>query len=46
MFSFRLSTFIFQLINFFVLLAVLTWFFYRPLLRAMQRREEEVAARR
>jgi F-type H+-transporting ATPase subunit b len=45
MFSFRLSTFIFQLINFFVLLAVLTWFFYRPLLRAMQRREEEVAAR-
>jgi F-type H+-transporting ATPase subunit b len=45
MFSFRLSTFIFQLINFFVLLAVLTWFFYRPLLRAMQRREEEIASR-
>jgi F-type H+-transporting ATPase subunit b len=45
MFSFRLSTFIFQLINFFVLLAVLTWFFYRPLLRAMQQREEEIAAR-
>lgn len=45
MFSFRLSTFIFQLINFFVLLAVLTWFFYRPLLRAMQRREDEIASR-
>jgi F-type H+-transporting ATPase subunit b len=45
MFSFRLSTFIFQLINFFVLLAVLTWFFYRPLLRAMQHREDEIASR-
>jgi F-type H+-transporting ATPase subunit b len=44
MFSFQLSTLIFQLINFFVLLAVLTWFLYRPLLRTMQQREEEIAA--
>jgi F-type H+-transporting ATPase subunit b len=45
MFTFRLSTLIFQLINFFILLAVLTWFFYRPLRRVMQHREEEIASR-
>jgi F-type H+-transporting ATPase subunit b len=39
------STVIFQAINFFVLLAILTWFFYRPLQRIMSKREEEIAER-
>jgi F-type H+-transporting ATPase subunit b len=41
----QLSTLVFQILNFFLLLAVLTWFLYRPLLQAMRRREEEIAAR-
>jgi F-type H+-transporting ATPase subunit b len=45
MFTFRLSTLIFQPINFFILLAALTWFFYRPLRRVMQHREEEIGSR-
>ncbi|HXG20728.1 MAG TPA: F0F1 ATP synthase subunit delta [Methylomirabilota bacterium] len=45
MLRFQLSTFIFQLLNFFILLAVLTRFFYRPLQQVMKRQEEEIAAR-
>jgi F-type H+-transporting ATPase subunit b len=45
MLRFQLSTFIFQLINFFILLAVLRWFLYRPLLRVMRKREEDINAR-
>jgi F-type H+-transporting ATPase subunit b len=43
--GFEFSTIIFQAINFFVLLAVLSWFFYRPLQRIMRRREGEIAER-
>jgi F-type H+-transporting ATPase subunit b len=39
------STLVFQLLNFFILLLVLGRFLYRPLMDAMQRREEAVAAR-
>lgn len=39
------STVIFQAINFVVLLAVLTYFFYRPLQRMMSKREGEIAER-
>jgi F-type H+-transporting ATPase subunit b len=39
------STLVFQLLNFFILLTVLGRFLYRPLMDAMQRREEAVAAR-
>ena len=45
MLRFQLSTIIFQLLNFFILLAALTWFFYRPLLRVMRQREEDIRAR-
>ncbi|HYB44518.1 MAG TPA: F0F1 ATP synthase subunit delta [Candidatus Methylomirabilis sp.] len=40
----RWSTVAFQVLNFFILLAVLGRFLYRPLLEAMQRREDAVAA--
>lgn len=39
------STLVFQLLNFFILLFVLGRFLYRPLMAAMRRREEAVAAR-
>jgi F-type H+-transporting ATPase subunit b len=39
------STLVFQLLNFFILLFVLGRFLYRPLMEAMRRREEAVAAR-
>jgi F-type H+-transporting ATPase subunit b len=39
------STLVFQLLNFFVLLAVLARFLYRPLMDAMQRREQAIAGR-
>jgi F-type H+-transporting ATPase subunit b len=42
--TFQLSTFIFQLVNFFILLVVLTRFVYRPLLRVVHRQEEEMVA--
>ena len=45
MFQFELSTLIFQVVNFLVLLAILTRFFFRPLRQAMRRREEAIAAR-
>lgn len=41
----QFSTVIFQAINFVVLLAVLTYFFYRPLQRIMTKREQEIADR-
>ena len=45
MLRFQLSTVIFQLVNFFLLLAALTWFLYRPLLRVMRQREEDIGGR-
>jgi F-type H+-transporting ATPase subunit b len=45
MLRFQLSTFLFQVVNFFILLAVLTRFFYRPLQQAMKRQEEKITAR-
>src|SRR5690242_16986095 len=39
------STVVFQIINFFILLVILTRFLYRPLLRTMQAREAEITAR-
>ena len=45
MLRFQLSTFIFQVVNFFILLAVLTRFFYRPLQQAMKRQEAKITAR-
>jgi F-type H+-transporting ATPase subunit b len=39
------STLVFQLLNFFVLLLVLARFLYRPLMDAMQRREQVIAER-
>jgi len=38
------STLIFQVLNFFILLAGLSYFLYRPLLRVMREREEGIAA--
>ena len=45
MLQFHWSTFVFQVINFFILLAVLTRFFYRPLQRVMARQEAEINSR-
>jgi F-type H+-transporting ATPase subunit b len=45
MLDLQLSTIIFQIINFVILLAVLTRFLYQPVLRTMQRRQEAIAAR-
>lgn len=45
MLDFNGATVIFQIINFGVLLAVLGWFFYRPLRRVMRQREEGIADR-
>jgi F-type H+-transporting ATPase subunit b len=39
------STLVFQLLNFFILLLVLGHFLYRPLMNAMQRREQAIAER-
>jgi F-type H+-transporting ATPase subunit b len=39
------STFVLQILNFFILLAILSRFLYRPLLTVMQRREQEIADR-
>jgi F-type H+-transporting ATPase subunit b len=39
-------TFIAQVVNFLVLVALLRWFLYGPLVRAMQQREDDIAARR
>lgn len=45
MLNFQFSTFFFQIVNFLILLAVLTWFFYRPLRKTMAERESKVNAR-
>jgi F-type H+-transporting ATPase subunit b len=45
MLDLQLSTIIFQIINFVILLAVLTRFLYQPVLRTMQQRQEAIAAR-
>lgn len=41
----QVSTIVFQMLNFFILLAVLTWFLYRPLRETMRRREDEITRR-
>jgi F-type H+-transporting ATPase subunit b len=41
----ELSTIFFQVLNFLILLVLLTHFFYHPILRVMQRRQGEIAAR-
>lgn len=45
MLQFQWSTFLFQVINFFILLVVLTRFLYRPLQRVMAQQEEEINSR-
>ena len=45
MLDFELSTFIFQMINFVILLAALSWFLFRPLLRVMKQRQSDIEAR-
>jgi F-type H+-transporting ATPase subunit b len=44
MLDIQLSTIIFQIINFLILLVVLTRFLYQPVLRAMQQRQAAIAA--
>lgn len=44
MLGFDVSTFIFQIINFLILLAILGRFFYRPVLNVMQQRQEKIDA--
>ena len=38
-------TFAAQIINFLILVALLRWFLYAPVIRAMEQREEKIAAR-
>lgn len=45
MLQFQWSTVVFQIINFFILLAVLTRFLYRPLQHVMRQQEEEITSR-
>lgn len=45
MLDLELTTFVFQIVNFFILLACLTWFLYRPLLKVMKKREADIAAK-
>jgi len=45
MLDLELTTFIFQIVNFFILLACLTWFLYRPLLKIMKKREADIATK-
>jgi F-type H+-transporting ATPase subunit b len=45
MLGFDIPTFVFQIINFLVLLAILTRFFYRPILEVMERRQAQIDAR-
>jgi F-type H+-transporting ATPase subunit b len=45
MLGFDVPTFVFQIINFLVLLAILARFFYRPVIEVMQRRQEQIDAR-
>jgi F-type H+-transporting ATPase subunit b len=41
----QLSTIVFQILNFLILLGLLSWFFYRPVLAAMRNRQESIDAR-
>jgi F-type H+-transporting ATPase subunit b len=45
MLGFDFPTFIFQIINFLILLAILARFFYRPVLDVMRQRQEKIDAR-
>jgi F-type H+-transporting ATPase subunit b len=45
MLGFDIPTFVFQIINFLILLAILARFFYRPVIDVMQRRQEQIDAR-
>jgi F-type H+-transporting ATPase subunit b len=45
MLGFDVPTFVFQIINFLILLAILTRFFYRPVLKLMQERQAQIDAR-
>jgi F-type H+-transporting ATPase subunit b len=45
MLGFDVPTFVFQVINFLILLAILARFFYRPVLDVMRRRQEQIDAR-
>ncbi len=45
MLGFDIPTFVFQIINFLILLAILARFFYRPVLEVMQKRQEQIDAR-
>ena len=45
MLGFDIPTFVFQIINFLILLAILARFFYRPVLDVMQQRQEQIDAR-
>jgi F-type H+-transporting ATPase subunit b len=45
MLGFDVPTFVFQIINFLILLAILARFFYRPVLDVMRRRQEQIDAR-
>jgi F-type H+-transporting ATPase subunit b len=45
MLGFDIPTFVFQIVNFLILLAVMARFFYRPVIDVMQRRQEQIDAR-
>jgi len=45
MLDLNVSTIFFQTLNFFILLGILRYFLYRPLLQVMRQREEAIAAR-
>jgi F-type H+-transporting ATPase subunit b len=45
MLGFDVPTFVFQILNFLILLAIMARFFYRPILDVMQRRQERIDAR-
>ena len=45
MLGFDIPTFVFQIINFLILLAILTRFFYRPVLDVMQKRQAQIDER-
>jgi F-type H+-transporting ATPase subunit b len=45
MLGFDIPTFVFQIVNFLILLAILTKFFYRPVLDVMHRRQAQIDAR-
>jgi F-type H+-transporting ATPase subunit b len=45
MLGFDIPTFVFQIVNFLILLTILARFFYRPVLQVVQRRQEQIDAR-